>query len=141
MLWAVFFLHAIWAVPKVEAYTPGEPLKQRLATFTKTFDWLGAILTLFGTGMLAAGITYVKSTPPACPGRWHLISYSLGPSDGWKSPVTLCLLIIGIVLIVVFMVWETKYPYPMMPPFIWRDRNFNLVSDWLAVCLNHSAPY
>lgn len=62
MLWAVFFLHALWAVPSVEAYQPGEPLKQRLATFFKTFDWLGGILTLFGTGMLAAGITYVTTS-------------------------------------------------------------------------------
>lgn len=57
MLWAVFFLHALWAVPNVEAFEPGESVKQRLAQFGKTFDWLGAVLTLFGTGMLAAGIT------------------------------------------------------------------------------------
>ncbi|KAF3767444.1 MFS general substrate transporter [Cryphonectria parasitica EP155] len=108
MLWAVFFLFALWAVPKVEAYAPGQPFKERLGMFVKTFDWLGAVLTLFGTGMLSAGIT-------------------LGPTDGWKSPVTLCLLIIGILLIGVFMYWETKYSNPMMPPFIWKDRNFNLI--------------
>lgn len=62
ILWAVFFLHALWAVPRVEAFKAGEPVKQRLATFGKTFDWLGAVLTLFGTGMLAAGITYVGVT-------------------------------------------------------------------------------
>lgn len=37
-------------------------------------------------------------------------------------------MIIGIVLLVVFIFWETKYAFPMMPPSIWRDRNFNLVS-------------
>lgn len=66
MLWAVFFLHALWAVPKVEAYQPGESFKQRLVAFAKTFDWLGGVLTLFGTGMLAAGITYVKPRPVFC---------------------------------------------------------------------------
>lgn len=57
MLWAVFFLHALWAVPKVEAYEPGQPFKQRLSIFLNRFDWLGAGLTLFGTGMFTAGIT------------------------------------------------------------------------------------
>lgn len=36
-------------------------------------------------------------------------------------------MIIGIVLLVAFVFWETKHPFPMMPPFIWKDRNFNLV--------------
>lgn len=108
MLWAVFFLHALWAIPNVEAFEHGEPLKQRLSTFFKRFDTVGAILTLFGTGMFTAGIT-------------------LGPADGWKSPVTLCLMIIGFVLIVLFGFWETKYPHPLMPPFIWKDRNFTLL--------------
>ncbi|PSS02279.1 major facilitator superfamily-domain-containing protein [Coniella lustricola] len=108
ILWAVFFLHALWAVPKVEAYTPGQPLSKRLELFVRTFDWLGAVLTLFGTGMMSAGIT-------------------LGPTDGWSSPVTLCLLIMGILLICVFIVWETKCVNPMMPPFIWKDKNFSLI--------------
>lgn len=108
MLWAVFFLHALWAIPNVEAFEIGEPLKKRLSTFFKRFDTVGAILTLFGTGMFTAGIT-------------------LGPADGWKSPVTLCLMIIGVVLIILFGFWETKYPYPLMPPFIWKDRNFTLL--------------
>lgn len=60
MLWAVFFLHALWAVPKVEAYAPGQKIQERLGQFVKTFDWLGGLLTLFGTGMFAAGITYVS---------------------------------------------------------------------------------
>lgn len=89
MLWALFFLHALWAVPSVEAFDPTEPVKQRLATFVKTFYWLGAVLTLFGTGMLTAGIT-------------------LGPTSGWSSAETLCLLIFGIALITVLLWWETK---------------------------------
>lgn len=67
-------------------------------------------------------------------------SYSLGPTDGWKSPVTLCLMIIGVVLIILFIFWETKYAFPMMPPFIWKDRNFNLVSPRLAALLRRFLP-
>lgn len=108
MLWAVFFLHALWAIPDVEAFEHGKPLKERLSFFFRKFDTVGAILTLFGTGMFTAGIT-------------------LGPADGWKSPVTLCLMLIGIVLIGLFCFWETRYPDPLMPPFIWKDRNFTLL--------------
>lgn len=45
-------------------------------------------------------------------------------------------MIIGFVLIVVFIFWETKYAFPMMPPFIWKDRNFNLVSLPLAFAIS-----
>lgn len=100
-------------MPNVEAFSLDEPVKQRLTKFVKTFDWLGAVLTLFGTGMLTAGIT-------------------LGPTSGWSSAVTLCLIIIGFALIVVFLYWETKYEHPMMPPFIWKDRNFNLVRSCMS---------
>lgn len=109
ILFAVFFLHALWAVPSVEAFEPGEPLKQRLCVFARKFDAVGAALILFGTGMFTAGIT-------------------LGPEEGWTSPITLPLIIIGVVLVVVFGYWETRCAHPLMPPFIWKDRNFTLLS-------------
>lgn len=94
----------------MEAFEPGEPLKQRLSTFARKFDALGAALILFGTGMFTAGIT-------------------LGPEEGWTSPITLPLIIIGVALIVVFGYWETKCAHPLMPPYIWKDRNFALLSE------------
>lgn len=105
-------------MPKVEAFEPGEPLKQRLSTFVKKFDAFGAALILFGTGMFTAGIT-------------------LGPSDGWTSPLTLCLMVIGVALVMVFGFWETKSAYPLMPPFIWKDRNFAL----LSMCFSKPPSY
>lgn len=53
---------------------------------------------------------------------------TLGPEEGWTSPITLTLIIVGVVLIVVFAYWETKSAHPLMPPFIWKDRNFALLS-------------
>lgn len=53
---------------------------------------------------------------------------TLGPEEGWISPITLPLIIIGVALIVVFAYWETKSSHPLMPPFIWKDRNFALLS-------------
>ncbi|KKY34188.1 putative major facilitator superfamily protein [Diaporthe ampelina] len=109
ILFALAFLHALWAVPSVEAFEPGEPLKQRLCAFARKFDALGAALILFGTGMFTAGIT-------------------LGPEEGWTSPITIPLVLVGVALIVTFGYWETKCAHPLMPPFIWKDRNFALLS-------------
>lgn len=114
IIFAVFFLHALWAVPSVEAFEPGEPLKQRLYTFARKFDALGAALILFGTGMFTAGIT-------------------LGPEEGWTSPITLSLILIGVALVVIFGWWETRCAHPLMPPFIWKDRNFTLLSKCLLM--------
>lgn len=38
-------------------------------------------------------------------------------------------MIIGFILMAIFIWWETKYSFPLMPPFIWKDKNFNLVSE------------
>ncbi|KAK3939888.1 major facilitator superfamily domain-containing protein [Diplogelasinospora grovesii] len=113
ILWAIFAVLAIWTIPKVEAYPPGEPFRKRLKTFAKTFDSVGTVLTIFGTGLLTAAIT-------------------LGPTDGWKTPTVLVMLIVGVLLLVVFVFWERVYPHPLMPPHIWKDRNFTFI---ILACL------
>lgn len=40
----------------------------------------------------------------------------------------LVLLILGVLFIAAFVVWENKYPYAMMDMKIWKDRDFSLVS-------------
>jgi hypothetical protein len=47
--------------------------------------------------------------------------------QGWKTPYVLVLLILGILLIAAFVVWEIKYPFSMIDMNIWRDRDFSLV--------------
>lgn len=89
MLWAVFFLHALWAVPSVEAYLPGESFKQRFVTFVKTFDWLGGVLTLFGTGMLAAGITYVRIVPSVLGRLTKHVSFAVSARPMGGNPPSL----------------------------------------------------
>jgi len=51
--------------------------------------------------------------------------------SGWKTPYVLVLLILGALLIVAFVIWETKYSYAMIDMSIWKDRDFTLVSDTL----------
>ena len=48
--------------------------------------------------------------------------------QGWKTPYVLVFLILGILLLVAFVVWEIKYPYAMIDMKIWKDRDFTLVS-------------
>jgi len=109
IIWGLLTIMAFWTIPKVEAYPPGQPLKERLLSFVKRFDALGTVLTIFGTGVLTAAVT-------------------LGPVDGWGRPHIIAMLALGVLLLVAFVFWERVYPHPLMPPHIWKDRNFTFVS-------------
>jgi hypothetical protein len=54
---------------------------------------------------------------------------SAGPdaAQGFESTYILVFLILGVVLIVAFILWETRFPFPLMPMNVWRDREFCLV--------------
>ncbi|KAI4869554.1 MFS general substrate transporter [Hypoxylon rubiginosum] len=106
IIWAVFTVHAVWAVPSVESFDRA-PFKQRLGRL-KEFDYVGTILTIFGTGMFTAGLT-------------------LGPEDGWAKAHVIALIVVGVALLVIFVVWEKMFPTPLMPLHIWKDRNFSLI--------------
>lgn len=51
----------------------------------------------------------------------------LGPTDGWGAAHIIAMLVIGVALLAAFVYWETVYPHPLMPPHIWKDRNFTFV--------------
>jgi MFS family permease len=55
IIWAVFTVFAFWAVPNVEAFDRA-PLRERLGAL-RQFDYVGTVLTIFGTGMFTAGLT------------------------------------------------------------------------------------
>ncbi len=61
IIWAVFTIFAFWAVPNVETFER-TPLRQRLGAL-RQFDYVGTVLTILGTGMFSAGLTYVS---PLC---------------------------------------------------------------------------
>nr|POF06764.1 putative mfs-type transporter [Quercus suber] len=54
---------------------------------------------------------------------------SLGDTapQGWRTGYVLALLIVGILLLIIFVVWDCFYKYPLVSMSIWRDRNFSLV--------------
>lgn len=55
------------------------------------------------------------------------ILYRLGPADGWNAPHIIAMLVLGVLLLAGFVYWETICPSPLMPPHIWKDRNFTFV--------------
>lgn len=57
ILWVVFTVAAVWTIPKVEAYPAGIRLPERMREFVRTFDFVGTVLTILGTGLLTAAIT------------------------------------------------------------------------------------
>lgn len=126
IVWAALAVFAVWAVPDVESFAGSSPLTGRLKAM-KDFDYVGTIMTVSGTGMLTASLTYL---PPVFV-YWKITKLtcrSLGPSDGWKEPHIIALLVVGVALLLLFFVWEMVFPTPLMPPHIWRDRDFTLVS-------------
>ena len=52
----------------------------------------------------------------------------LAPTDGWRAPHVIALLVVGVVLLGIFIMWERVFANPLMPPHIWKDRNFTVVS-------------
>jgi hypothetical protein len=45
----------------------------------------------------------------------------------------LVLLILGVAFVIGFVAWEGYCKHPMMPLYIWKDRNFSLVS-FIILC-------
>ncbi|KAI0739552.1 major facilitator superfamily domain-containing protein [Daedaleopsis nitida] len=76
---AVFFVLGIITIP---------PDISR-ARYTKGIDWIGAILSVVGVGLL----TFVLSESTAVP-------------KGWKTPWVPALLVVSVVILVLFVVWE-----------------------------------
>lgn len=106
IIWLLLSLLGSWAIPGDK--TTAEPLKARAAKAVKTFDSVGTVLTILGTGLFTTGLT-------------------LGPTGGWASPQVIVFLVVGLVLLGVFVYWEAIYSNPLMPPHIWKNKTFSLV--------------
>ncbi|KAG0364149.1 major facilitator superfamily domain-containing protein [Gamsiella multidivaricata] len=62
---------------------------------------------------------------------------SEGPSAGWGVASTLAPFIVGLALLVVFIVVETRISYPIMPFRIWRSRRL-IASCVIIICVSAS---
>ncbi|KAK9455084.1 major facilitator superfamily-domain-containing protein [Dipodascopsis uninucleata] len=129
----VFFLAIIYGIFSVIAYftLPSDELSLKIANaisraiggkempvnrdwrtslkLVAQIDYIGAALSIVGIGLFV-----------------FALSGSSGASDGWKTPYIIVLLIVGIVIIALFVVWENYAKDPIMPMFIWKYPGFAL---------------
>ncbi|GME81893.1 unnamed protein product [Ambrosiozyma monospora] len=93
-------------------------------------DYIGAIISLSAFTLICFALTQVDST-----------------SKTWKTPYIIVTLIIGILLVPLFVIYECKVSSnPLMPMRLFTTRNFNLAMiitsfTWMVFygCLNYSA--
>lgn len=75
-----------------------------------SIDYLGAFLLVVGvTSILLAIAVY-------------------GPEDGWSDKRTLIYLVAGLILAVVFVIWEEKAKEPILPMRLFKNHTFTLTS-------------
>ena len=113
-IYTSFSIFAFFTVPPdVEQKTAGF----NRATFAQ-FDFFGAFLTVAVIGAFTAALTVPGDAP-----------------DGWKTRYVIALLVVGTFLICVFLYWQSVCKHPLMPLYVWRDRNFTLLV--LSLCLGY----
>jgi EmrB/QacA subfamily drug resistance transporter len=49
--------------------------------------------------------------------------FSNAATHSWSSPSTVAFLAVGVVLLVIFAIWQARAPYPLLPPRVVLDRN------------------
>lgn len=114
LLAIIYLVTAIAACFTVPADTkPKLPLSRETL---KRFDLVGACLTISGIGMFTCALSLGGEAP-----------------QGWKTLYVLVLLILGVLLIVAFILWELRYPYPLVPMWVWKDRDFSLLLAILTI--------
>jgi MFS family permease len=119
---AVFWvMSVIYTFFTVTAYfTVPEDVEQKKGGFNletfRQFDFLGAFLAIAGIALFTASLTLAANAP-----------------EGWRTPYIIALLIVGLVLILSFIYWQSVFKYPLMPLSIWKDRNFTLLVTTLCL--------
>lgn len=132
VVYAIFTILTVWTVP-ADGFARTPLSVQAL----KQFDLLGMGLVVVGFAFFSSSLSYVFLFPPV-----NCIHVLLGISadltifiyrlagdapDGWKTGYVLALFIVGFFLLVVFLYWQSVATNPLMPLWVWRDRNFSLV--------------
>ena len=101
-------------------FTVPDDVEQKKGGFNietlRKFDFLGAFLAITGIALFTAALTLAGNAP-----------------DGWKTPYVIAFLIIGIVLLLAFIYWQSVFQHPLMPLSVWRDRNFTLLVTTLCL--------
>ena len=94
-------LIALWATTRVP--------ESRDTEASGDFDWLGAAVIAVGVGGLAFGATR-------------------GQEQSWQDPVAWVALVVGLVAIVAVPILMVSRPRPLIPPSLFKSRNFTVVN-------------
>ncbi|KAL1964504.1 hypothetical protein VTN77DRAFT_6930 [Rasamsonia byssochlamydoides] len=108
VLYAIFTVLTIWTVPNDP---PGSTAPWTWESFKKC-DLLGMLLVVTGMSFFSSALSLAGDAP-----------------DGWRTGYVIALLILGIVAIGGFLYWQSVATYPLMPLYVWHDRNFSLVCE------------
>jgi hypothetical protein len=112
MLGAAVFTLFFFVVP-----SEGEPFDKH-----GSFDYLGAYLATAGLILFNFVWKYVSFVPFR--GQCSL-DHSQAPAVGWDKPYEYILLIVSLLHIVAFLIWEAKYAKePILPFGIWKAPSF-----------------
>lgn len=105
IVFLLFTVIGIWTIP------PDTQPKRPFSWETiKELDLVGTFCITLGIGMFSAALSLGETAP-----------------HGWTTGYVLALLIVGVLLMITFVVWDCHYKYPLVPMNIWRDRDFSLV--------------
>ena len=105
---AVFFINVPLVAAAAWATWVHVP-ESRDAESSPQFDWFGAALVAFAVGGLAFGAIY-------------------GQQREWRDPIGFIALGLGVVATVLLPIWMTRVKNPLIPPELFRSRNFTVVN-------------
>ncbi|KAL2675980.1 major facilitator superfamily-domain-containing protein [Phyllosticta citricarpa] len=113
--WLLAIIFAVVTCIAIFVLPPDQSAKLPLSRDSgKRLDIVGSGLTIAGIGMFSAALSLGSDSP-----------------QGWKTPYMLVLLILGVVLMITFVFWETYYTHPIMPMYIWKNRDFSIIISML----------
>ncbi|KAF4635779.1 hypothetical protein G7Y89_g2328 [Cudoniella acicularis] len=101
---SIFFfgmtIAAFWTMPSI-------PRSGSTRRIVREFDYIGTALIILGVALSSAALTQ-------------------GPELGWASPKVISALLLGLLCIFAFTVWENFFPQPLLDPIVWKNTNYTL---------------
>lgn len=117
-LWCLFFFNQQKAIKRglVHVKPHGRGPLQNIIFYVKEFDLIGIIIAAGGIGMFLLAFS--------------LYSYQ---TEQWKSPLIICFLVFGLVLIGIFVIWEKFFaPVTFIPWVLIKNRTVFFTYSMMA---------
>lgn len=119
IMWAIFSVVAFFVLPKTKNDIP--LTREAVVQGLRKLDYGGTFLAVTGFTLFVFALSQAEAAP-----------------QGWKTPYIIALLIVGIVIIGVFVVYENYVPAkPLMPMSLWTTSwqfplcMFIMAANWM----------